>query len=202
MEIIEASINSLGNLSAGDHITVPGGKFSKGKFNLYDHHMLVVEVKNSSEVVVIHSSEGQDIVEETLPDLDPCEVKVLYYFSSFSAYEAIERARSRFGSWTYNLLSRNCEHFVMWAKTGNGISFQVKRALKTGIGTGAGAGTGAAAGTAAGAVAGAALGSFAPIVGTITGGVLGAIIGGVGATVVGGAVGGVVGNVTGKKRTM
>lgn len=199
MAVETLSISSLGELSEGDHIVVPGEKFFKGK--LYKHHLLVVIVESSCRVRVIHNLHGHNIVEETM-SLKPDKVTVLRYKCSFTASEAIERARKKINSSTrtYSLLSNNCEHFVTWAKTGKGISFQVKRAVKTAVGAGAGAGTGGVAGGVGGVIAGALLGSVFPVVGTIVGGVVGGVIGAVGLTVAGGSIGGAVGNLTTRRK--
>lgn len=42
-----------------------------------------------------------------------------------SPEETIRRARSRMGEKHYNLVFNNCEHFVMWCKTGKAVSKQV-----------------------------------------------------------------------------
>ena len=188
-------ISSLEYLSPGDHIQVPGEKFKKNKF--YAHHLLVVQVKSNSEVIVIHNLNKRGVVEE-IESMKPEDVKVLIYPCKFKAEEAIKRARSKVGSFKYKLLSNNCEHFVTWAKTGESISLQVIRAVRTSVGAAAGAGGTGAVGVAAGVAIGAAAGSFVPIVGTIAGGILGGIIGGVGSAVVGVGIGGIVGNKTSK----
>ena len=41
--------------------------------------------------------------------------------------ETVERARSRIGERKYNLLTNNCEHFVVWCKTGVSDSSQVRQ---------------------------------------------------------------------------
>mmetsp|Transcript_29140 Transcript_29140/g.32356 ORF Transcript_29140/g.32356 Transcript_29140/m.32356 type:complete len:208 (-) Transcript_29140:52-675(-) len=45
--------------------------------------------------------------------------------------QVIERARSKIGSKDYSLFNRNCEHFAMWAKTGECFSTQVVKQTKT-----------------------------------------------------------------------
>jgi hypothetical protein len=44
----------------------------------------------------------------------------------FSPEETLERAKSRLGETGYNLFSNNCEHFVLWCKTGYGESEQAE----------------------------------------------------------------------------
>jgi len=49
----------------------------------------------------------------------------------FSGEETINRARSRIGEKSYNLLFNNCEHFALWCKTGKSKSAQVETAFAT-----------------------------------------------------------------------
>ena len=44
----------------------------------------------------------------------------------FSPEETVERARARMGERNYNLIANNCEHFVVWCKTGVSDSRQVR----------------------------------------------------------------------------
>ncbi len=44
----------------------------------------------------------------------------------YSPEETIERAKSRLGESSYNLLNNNCEHFAIWCKTGIQESHQVE----------------------------------------------------------------------------
>lgn len=46
---------------------------------------------------------------------------------AFTPDETLERARSRMGERSYNLLTNNCEHFVVWCKTGISDSRQVRQ---------------------------------------------------------------------------
>lgn len=121
----------------GDHIRIHKG--------VYDHHLLVVEVINSTELIVIHYTENEDhdgdkvvkgasasssltgskrgIVKEETTNEDPTEKKVelLEYaepgVAIYTGQEAIERARGRVGETNYSLLKRNCESFVNWVIT-------------------------------------------------------------------------------------
>ena len=45
---------------------------------------------------------------------------------SFSGNETARRAEESIGTGRYNLLSRNCEHFAMWCKTGKMKSSQTE----------------------------------------------------------------------------
>lgn len=53
--------------------------------------------------------------------------------NTFSADETIERARSRVGETSYNLITNNCEHFAMWCKTGVSESSQVKNIVRAAL---------------------------------------------------------------------
>lgn len=44
----------------------------------------------------------------------------------YSPEDTINRAKSRLGEEKYDLVKNNCEHFVMWCKTGKSISSQVR----------------------------------------------------------------------------
>lgn len=48
----------------------------------------------------------------------------------YSPEETVKRARSRLGEKNYNLLLNNCEHFVIWCKTGLSKSYQIEKLLK------------------------------------------------------------------------
>jgi len=56
-----------------------------------------------------------------------CEAK------RFSPEETIQRARSRLGEKSYNLLFNNCEHFALWCKYGAGKSVQVEKAFTAAV---------------------------------------------------------------------
>ena len=47
----------------------------------------------------------------------------------FSPEETVNRARSRLGEKSYNLVFNNCEHFALWCKYGENKSVQVEKAL-------------------------------------------------------------------------
>jgi hypothetical protein len=49
----------------------------------------------------------------------------------FSPEETLERAMSRLGEASYNLFSNNCEHFVLWCKTGYAESEQAEKLRRT-----------------------------------------------------------------------
>lgn len=51
-------------------------------------------------------------------------------YKIYSPEETVERAKSRLGETSYNLVFNNCEHFAIWCKTGISESHQVNRILK------------------------------------------------------------------------
>jgi hypothetical protein len=50
--------------------------------------------------------------------------------SGFSARKTLRRAKSCVGSGGYNLFTNNCEHFVVWCKTGQSRSWQIDKAVE------------------------------------------------------------------------
>jgi hypothetical protein len=63
--------------------------------------------------------------------------EILKWFSKqkeyhlYSPKETVERARSRVGENSYNLVTNNCEHFAIWCKTGISESHQVNKVLES-----------------------------------------------------------------------
>lgn len=45
--------------------------------------------------------------------------------AKYSPSKTVKRAKSRLGETNYNLLQNNCEHFSVWAKSGNSKSYQL-----------------------------------------------------------------------------
>lgn len=45
--------------------------------------------------------------------------------AKFSAEDTVKRAKSRLGENNYNLITNNCEHFAVWCKTDNAVSYQI-----------------------------------------------------------------------------
>lgn len=58
------------------------------------------------------------------------QIKNKIRFRIYSPEETVKRARSRIGERKFLLPSNNCEHFVMWCKTGVRQSYQVNLVLK------------------------------------------------------------------------
>ena len=206
-------IKSLRELKAGDHIRVRGmgdlflrlsqsvSQLSRKKRKwgrMYTHHMLVVKVVDPNRIRVIHKVDT-GVVEET-ESFKADEIRVLQYECRYEGEEAIARARKKFGE-EYNLVTSNCEHFVMEARTGKKLSGQLKMMAAGGlVGGVVGAPMGVVGGVITGAITGGGVvGVFFPLLGAIPGAVAGGVMGGVvgflgGAGI--GAAGGGVGGLT------
>jgi hypothetical protein len=52
-----------------------------------------------------------------------------FHYHLYSGEETVNRARSRIGETSYNLVFNNCEHFAVWCKTGIPESKQVEEVL-------------------------------------------------------------------------
>lgn len=48
----------------------------------------------------------------------------------YSPEETIKRAKSRLGEKGYNIVTNNCEHFAIWCKTGEHVSYQVNSMVR------------------------------------------------------------------------
>ncbi|KAE9547026.1 hypothetical protein FO519_009762 [Halicephalobus sp. NKZ332] len=59
----------------------------------------------------------------------------------FSPDEIVRRARSKIGSWYYDLERNNCEHFAKWCRYGEEVCQQLVYAYDTGDSAGAGLGS-------------------------------------------------------------
>ena len=66
-----------------------------------------------------------------------CSVVQFVGSQPFSGKETVNRARSRIGEKSYNLIFNNCEHFALWCKTGRSKSIQVEKAVTTAVVLGA-----------------------------------------------------------------
>lgn len=107
---------------------------------LYKHYGIY-----AGEGIVIHYSDnnsnfGTDIrVRKVSLEDFACgnKIKVCHLdakkYTLYSAEETLQSAYSRLGEKNYNLLFNNCEHFVVWCKTGISDSEQVKKAIRTAI---------------------------------------------------------------------
>ena len=136
---------------AGDHLRVVRGTTELSSSGLYDHHMLLIQVRGE-RILIIHytgdeqSNSAKIIEQEVEIDLKIDVLEILRYSETeevFSADEAIKRARERAGEEEYGLFSNNCECFVNWALTGKNVSNQSNTGL---LAAGAGAVAGAVQG--------------------------------------------------------
>jgi hypothetical protein len=57
-------------------------------------------------------------------------------YKLYSPAETLRRAKSRLGESSYNLVFNNCEHFVVWCKTGVSESHQVNTVIRAITGSG------------------------------------------------------------------
>ena len=190
-------IKCVDELSPGDHIRVNGGMRLRlrsrssndtKKWAAFSHHMMVVKVLKSNQIMVIHKTED-GVVEEAI-SRRPKDITVLDYESKYNGEEAIARARDLYGE-EYSVLTSNCEHFVMEARTGRKLCGQLQKAFMGGvIGGGVGVPVGGAGGGIAGAITGAIVGQmFFPLFGALPGAVAGGLVGGVAGGLGGGGVG-------------
>ena len=126
--------------STGDHIRDVG--------MIYDHHMLVVEVIDSSHLIVIHYNGGEEgfltelfkdsrlshgRVKEEVKEINLNEqtIQLLQYGEGVALYtgmDAVDRARTKLKEEKYNILWNNCESFVNWAITDKNQTNQGDRA--------------------------------------------------------------------------
>lgn len=106
-------------MQPGDHLVTPR--------TCYSHHGLYV-----GNGMVIHYTgklDGEDgeirvTTLETFCDGKGCSVRP-HPLRLYDSKESIARARQRLGETRYNLLFRNCEHFVTWCIYGVHFSRQV-----------------------------------------------------------------------------
>lgn len=118
-------VSSLDMIRRGDHI-------AWHQYLGYWHHAIVVEVQFYM-VRVIHyngpAAHKGEIVEDWLT-IDP-KREPLYRIDYDSRFRnpsetVVQRAKTRVGEHSYNLLTNNCEHFARWCVTGKHCSFQVQ----------------------------------------------------------------------------
>lgn len=68
--------------------------------------------------------------------LDIYELFKKISYRLYSPVETLRRAKSRLGESSYNLIFNNCEHFVVWCKTGVSESHQVNAVIRVITGSG------------------------------------------------------------------
>lgn len=111
--------------------------------NFYDHYGIYVS--EGKRVIHYTGEEGgggdfKGMVQETPLSrfLDGANEFMIRRFppsSSYSGEETVRRARSQLGQRQYSVAFNNCEHFAVWAKTGQNVSSQVEevRAMLPGL---------------------------------------------------------------------
>lgn len=105
-------------MARGDHLYVDrqGG--------IYTHHG--IDIGDGS---VVHYLEGDTIVRTPVEQFCRGQPLRLRDYSVADPVEwTLERALSRVGEQSYNVLFNNCEHFASWCKTGKASSRQVEKA--------------------------------------------------------------------------
>ncbi len=104
---------------AADHIQVPR------QHGLFHHHGI-----DLGDGTIAHYLEGREILRSSLAEF--CrgqEVSIVSHQNSSSKRITLQRAMSRIGEKSYNLLFNNCEHFANWCKTGRHRSHQLEKFL-------------------------------------------------------------------------
>ena len=97
------------------------------ELRIYTHHMLVVRVDINKGILVVHKTYDKGAVIEYVR-YQPVDVTRLVYDFRYTGRRAIMRAYYRLGE-SYDLISRNCEHFVTEVRTGAKQSIQVQNAV-------------------------------------------------------------------------
>ena len=68
---------------------------------------------------------------ETVSEELARHLQTQYGYHLYTPEETVQRAKSRLGETNYKILTNNCEHFVIWCKTGVNESMQVTGMLHT-----------------------------------------------------------------------
>jgi Lecithin retinol acyltransferase len=117
-------------MARGDHLYVLRG------YGAYTHHGI-----DCGDGTVIHYKEGEAIARTSLAFFSRGEQVGVQVYGAADPSDSrserlcqrpddvIKRAESRIGERDYNLVFNNCEHFVVWCKTGRHQSTQVDRAV-------------------------------------------------------------------------
>ena len=108
-------------MAKGDHLVISYGPYQHHAIDMGDGNVIQYGggnlTGNRIEVVPIERYPARRVV------------WALDQPAKFTADEIIDRALSRRGEDNYCLFSNNCEHFVMWCRTGKAESHQVRRAF-------------------------------------------------------------------------
>jgi hypothetical protein len=117
-------------MARGDHLYVLRG------YGAYTHHGI-----DCGDGTVIHYKEGEAIARTSMAFFSRGEQVGVQVYGAADPSDSrserlcqrpddvIKRAESRIGERDYNLVFNNCEHFVLWCKTGRHQSAQVDRAV-------------------------------------------------------------------------
>ena len=111
-------------MAAADHLECPR------QHGLFHHHGI-----DLGDGTVAHYLEGRQILRSPVEEFcrgQPIQVVAYPEGSCSPANATLQRAQSRLGEQSYNLLFNNCEHFAHWCKTGRHRSAQVEDWLHTG----------------------------------------------------------------------
>jgi len=111
-------------MAAADHLECPR------QHGLFHHHGI-----DLGDGTVAHYLEGRQILRSPVEEFcrgQPIQVVTYPEGSCSPAKATLQRAQSRLGEQSYNLLFNNCEHFAHWCKTGRHRSAQVEDWLHTG----------------------------------------------------------------------
>lgn len=95
------------------------GRSNSDRYFIFDCESIRLKQEKDDKVVYgVMSSISSSIRK---PDMKFKKTEVLY-----SATETVGRARSRLGEAKYNVALNNCEHFAIWCKTGQHVSYQAE----------------------------------------------------------------------------
>lgn len=120
------------------HYGGSGGDFD-GKITIHQAPMSEF-LKNSKEYFVLEFSDKKPQktgLKEAVKQVLGGEAITLIHnlkrekkYHLYTPEETVQRAKSRLGEREYNLLTKNCEHFAIWCKTGVSESHQVNAMLE------------------------------------------------------------------------
>ncbi len=113
-------------MEKGDHLVSP--RIGYIHHGLYIGSGQVIHYSGFSEILDKGSIEVTSI--EDFTQENSCRVKN-HLGAIYDAEERVERAYSKLGEDSYNLIFNNCEHFVTWCFNGIKSSSQINSALST-----------------------------------------------------------------------
>ena len=112
----------MSGVKPGSHVAIEKGG------GLYHHHAIYIGNQQVIEYLGFGGYQGfQGIEVGSYADFKGRgKTVVVKYPKKFSGEEVVKRAMSRRGENEYNLAFNNCEHFCIWARTGEHRSAQVE----------------------------------------------------------------------------